>query len=237
LFVTHCWTGILISDIEPILNRENEVETLLLTGNEVTQKVLDEKELGKNQELLAAIIRVQEHVNPYLEPLSLFDAFVSDVIALTDSEYGYIGEVLFNTDGQPYVKLYALPNFTWTEETHEFITAHAPPGFEFTNLDTLLCAAVRTGEVVISNDPASDSRSGGLPKGHPPVHSFLGLPIQAGEKLVATIGVANRPGGYDESVVKFIEPLMKIYIQMMSSYWTSQEKREALVALKNQPGQ
>jgi len=218
--------------VDPILSREIEVEALLLTEYEVTERVLGQQAFDKSQELLSAIRRAQKQANLYLEPLAFFDALVSDVVSLTDSEYGFIGEVLYKDDGQPYIKLYAIPNFPMNEETRVFLDAHAPQGLEFTNLDTLLGAAVRTGEVVIANNPAGDSRSGGLPKGHPPLNAFLGIPIKVRGKLVATLGLANRLNGYSESVVEFIQPLLNMYIQLIGAYSVSLEKREAVISLR-----
>ena len=53
----------------------------------------------------------------------------------------------------------------------------------------------------------TDERSGGLPEGHPSLHSFLGIPIFFGGDLVGVAGVANRPGGYVEEIARQLEPL------------------------------
>jgi PAS domain S-box-containing protein len=39
------------------------------------------------------------------------------------------------------------------------------------------------------------------------MNSFLGLPFRYGAKLVGMVGVANRPGGYDEEFVRELEPM------------------------------
>lgn len=51
---------------------------------------------------------------------------------------------------------------------------------------------------MIANDPASDPRHSPLPPGHPPLESFLGLPIRHGQTLVGMVGLANRVGGYND---------------------------------------
>ena len=60
---------------------------------------------------------------------------------------------------------------------------------------------------MIDNDPAVDPRRGERPEGHPPLDCFLGVPLYAGQDMVGLMGVANRPGGYDEAIVGFLEPL------------------------------
>ncbi len=48
----------------------------------------------------------------------------------------------------------------------------------------------------ISNDVAHDPHSVGAPTGHPPVKTFLGVPLRVGSDLIGMIGVANKPSGY-----------------------------------------
>ena len=58
---------------------------------------------------------------------------------------------------------------------------------------------------MIVNDP----RSGGLPSGQPPLNAFLGLPFFHGETLVGVIGIANRPGGYSEADVTYLDRVVR----------------------------
>ena len=69
----------------------------------------------------------------------------------------------------------------------EFYAREAPRGLEFHNLKTLFGHALATGTTVIANDPARDPRAGGLPPGHPEMHSFLGIPL-----AVVTAGALGR---------------------------------------------
>ena len=72
--------------------------------------------------------------------------------------------------------------------------------------NTLFGAALKTGEVVIANDPANDSRSGGIPPGHPPLNAFLGIPLYAGNRMVGLAGIANRADGYDVALIESLTP-------------------------------
>ena len=45
---------------------------------------------------------------------------------------------------------------------------------------------------LISNDPPSHPDSIGIPKGHPPLSAFLGVPLRYKEKVVGMIGVGNK---------------------------------------------
>src|ERR1700694_120095 len=48
----------------------------------------------------------------------------------------------------------------------------------------------------ISNDVLHDPDRVGQPRGHPPVRTFMGVPLQIGELVIGMIGVANKPSAY-----------------------------------------
>lgn len=137
----------------------------------------------------------------------MFDCLLSEILDYTHSEYGFIGEVLYDGEGAPYLKTHAITNIAWNEATRKLYEDSKKTGFVFRNLHTLFGAAMITGEPVIANHPATDPRRGGLPRGHPAMNAFLGLPFRYGEKLVGMVGVANKPGGYDEEFVRELTPL------------------------------
>lgn len=136
-----------------------------------------------------------------------FEVVLAEVLNITDSEYGFVSEVLYDSTGEPYIRTYALTNIAWNDEMRAIYDAMAP-NLEFKNLKTLFGAMLTSGEVVIANDPATDPRRGGLPPGHPPLNRFCGLPIHHSGELVGMIGLSNRPQGYDLAMVEFLEPFL-----------------------------
>ncbi len=133
------------------------------------------------------------------------------LLEYTDSNYGFVAEVLHDPAGQPYLKTHAITNIAWNDEMRAFFDKHHAQGLEFRNLQTLFGAALTTGQTVIANSPATDPRRGGLPPGHPPMNSFLGVPIRHGGEMIGMVGVANRPDGYDQDLVELLEPLFSAY--------------------------
>lgn len=162
-------------------------------------------------------------IDPESDKRSLFRKLLNNVLEITDSEYGFLGEVL-TRDGQPYLKTYAITDISWDAETAALYQKHIDLGFEFTNLDTLFGHTLRTGETVIANNPATDNRSGGRPKGHPPLNYYLGIPIKdKSNKLSGMIGLANKPGGYSDEDVAFLSPM----ISLMSAFIAAIKADEA----------
>lgn len=194
-------------------------------------------------EILAAIERAHRLYFRDADRPELFERMLEDVLALTGCEYGFIGEVLHHADGTPYLKSWALTDIAWDEPTRELYESSLGPdgGLVFGNLDTLFGRVLTSRKVVISNDPAHDPRRGGLPPGHPPLLSFLGIPIHRNDVMIGMVGVANRAGGFDEKDVTDLEPYLAVVAHMIDVIRTDRERsaaqaaeREALAAAARQ---
>lgn len=180
----------------------------------------DIEDLRRANLLLASVGRAQQRFITDADPRALFDDLLTTLLEVTESEYGFIGEVLYGDDGNPYLKTHAITNIAWNEETRRFYDESAPRGMEFRNLNTLFGNVMTTKEPVISNTPHADSRSGGLPEGHPALYAFLGVPILRGGRMNGMAGMANRAGGYDETLAQTLAPLLAtcgIIIEAMAS--------------------
>ncbi len=160
-----------------------------------------------------------------------FETLLNDTLALTHSAYGFVGEVRYNADEQPYLITHAITNIAWDEASIAFYAAHAPQGMVFNQPRSLFGSALSSGEVVIANTPAEDPRRGGLPPGHPALNAFLGIPIHHGGKMVAMLGLANRPGGYDLALVDFLHPLLTTIGQLIGAARVQQKHERALIEL------
>lgn len=138
-------------------------------------------------------------------PLIIFNNILDHLLEITGSEFGFIGDVLHDDKGMPYLKSRAISNIAWDQASKD---VYRPEGMEFRNLDSLFGHVLTKEEVVLTNDPRGDWRSAGTPHGHPPLESFLGIPLMHNDQLIGMIGLANRPEGFEESIVNFIDPLI-----------------------------
>ena len=179
------------------------------------------------RQLLSAISEAQATFIAGDPKAVTFTRMLDAVLRLTNSEYGFIGEVLRREDGTPYLKSYALTDVSWSAESKAFYDRHVASGIEFTDLSTLFGRTVETGEVVIANDPSSDPRRGGLPHGHPPLTAFLGLPIMVDTQLVGMVGLANRPGGYSEELADRLIPYLTTCGSMIDAIRRERERQAA----------
>lgn len=196
------------STIAPLPGEDGLPEKYLSIRTDVTKLRRAQARLegrGRLLDLLREILQVFVAE----QDLSKVSARLLDgMLHLTESAFGFFGEVLHDEDALPYLKTHAISNVAWDADTQRLYEDKAADGFEFRRLDSLFGAVITSAQTVIANDPAQDPRSGGLPPGHPPLSAFLGLPIRRGGTLVGMVGLANRPGGYDSEVVEFLAPVL-----------------------------
>jgi len=174
---------------------------------DLTDRNTTQQKLERSDNLFRAISTASQQYIREGNVDETFGVVLEEVLKITDSEYGFVSEVLYEATGEPYIRTYALTNIAWNDEMRAIYDAMAP-NLEFKNLNTLFGAMLTSGQIVIANDPATDPRRGGLPPGHPPLDRFCGLPIHHSGELVGMIGLSNRPQGYDLALVEFLEPFL-----------------------------
>jgi PAS domain S-box-containing protein len=191
------------------------------------------KEESRDRKLLQAITKAHTDFIDLAEPKKLFEGLLQLLLSVTESEYGFIAEMLHDSENQPYLKMFAITNISWNEETRRIYEDHAVDRMEFHSLKTLFGHVMVTREPVISNHPGTDSRRGGLAEGHPPLNAFLGLPISLGNSMIGMAGIANRPGGYDNEIVSFLQPFLLTCGDFLRTINTDIKRRDAENALKD----
>lgn len=109
---------------------------------------------------------------------------------LTSSEISFLGEV--NENG--LLNDIALSPSAWN-------AFKAPPGKALELLTDMKIVSywgrtIIEGKSQIVNNPESDPDRSGLPKGHPPINRFLGVPLKQGNKTIGLIALANKKEKY-----------------------------------------
>ena len=151
-----------------------------------------------------------------------FEYILNEIIKLTESEYGFIAEVILDTETNlPFLRAQSITNIAWNDSILEFYNLNYAKGLEFRNLDTLFGRVLKYEEVIIANDVANDPRASGIPKGHPALNSFLGMPIKKKGKLIAMVGIANRKQGFSQELVDALDPIL----QSISSFFSTLQIR------------
>ncbi len=143
---------------------------------EHAQRVLDTE--GRLRHLLAATTIVVEE----LELSQVLRRIAEVAVALVDARYGALGVIA------PDGTLEQFIHVGMSEADAEAI-GHLPEGHG------LLGAVIDTGTPIRLEDLHDDSRSVGFPAHHPPMDSFLGVPIRVRDEVFGNLYLTNRSSG------------------------------------------
>jgi len=197
----------------------------------ITRDISDRKRIEdlflRQNRLLHAVSEAQADFITEAEPHPTFDRLLSHLLDITDSQYGFIGEVLRGEHDAPFVRVYAITDMSWDDASRALYQSVVKGGFEFRNPETLFGRALTSGRPLISNDPMHDPRRGGIPPGHPELRAFMGIPLYRGKNLVGLIGVANRPGGYLDEHIDLLQPFSTTCAVLIEAYRNNQRRRHA----------
>jgi signal transduction histidine kinase len=185
-----------------------------------------EERLESSRRLMDALTQVHVELVTRGDHRALFEQLLTLMLQETKSEYGFIGEILRAPDGAPYLRTYAITNIAWTDELRAQYALNAARGMEFRNLKSLFGQVMTTGEPVLTNTPATHSSASGVPHGHPPLRAFLGVPFKVHGDVVGMVGMANRPGGYKDADIEFLQPLLTTCGIITYSWRAEQSERE-----------
>lgn len=171
--------------------------------------------LKLQQNLAQVISNAQAKFIHSLEHSDGFKSLLHDILDLTGSSYGFIGEVFQDQKNETHLKI-----FTVNRTAKKPISTSAADECTIQNLkldalDDLFGAAIRTKSVIILNDLTDEKMQG--TSAYTGIHNFLGLPIYYNEALIATIGIANRPFGYKQDLVSFLQPILLTIAQLIQA--------------------
>ncbi|MFN7386774.1 MAG: diguanylate cyclase domain-containing protein [Lysobacteraceae bacterium] len=181
--------------------------TLFASARDVSALVTSDEALRQQNDLLSLISESQERFTREGASREWWTYVLQRLLALTGSEYGFIGETGVDAEGK-FLRTKSITNIAWDDATRAFYEANAPAGLYFRNLKTLFGVSIDQETRVIANEVASDPRAGGRPHGHPPLLTYAGLILRDNERMIGMVGLANRPGGYHDDILDPLEAVL-----------------------------
>ncbi|MFZ6847903.1 PAS domain S-box protein [Undibacterium sp. RuRC25W] len=162
-----------------------------------------------------------------------FDTLLVNSLRLTQSEYGFICEVLKSRDNVPYLKVCSILDLGWEDQIIDLHKKQVQTGLEFFDLDLLFDPRLEKKIPVISNNLAFERNIGDLPADHPPLRHFLAIPIEYDGEIIAMMGIANCPRAYDKDTVDFLQPVTIAVGQLVNAARVQRQHAQSEQRLTN----
>ncbi|MFQ6614375.1 MAG: GAF domain-containing protein, partial [Fidelibacterota bacterium] len=190
-----------INQLNDELDRRVELRTGELRAlnqdlrKEVETRKAAEKQLKNDQITLDTLHRAQSRFFTQEEHSTVMKGLLEDILALDGSPLGFIAETKINEKQEIFFFNYVL--YT----TDPTIGKYEDKSLRHISPTNLMGQSVLERQPVISLNIEEDKRCQGLPESHPPITTFLGIPIIANDQVVAYLGLANNPAGYDDKTI------------------------------------
>jgi two-component sensor histidine kinase len=146
---------------------------------------------------------------------------MDELCTLTDSPIGFFHFV------EPDQRTLSLQSWS-TRTKAEFCTAEGQGQHYSVDQAGVWVDCVREGRPVIHNDYASLTHKKGLPDGHAPVTREMVFPIIRDQKIVAIMGVGNKPVEYTESDLTYASRLADLIWDITARKQAEEKIRAAL---------
>ncbi len=140
---------------------------------------------------------------------------------LTGSKFGFIGEL--NQTGR--FDTIALSDPGW--DACRMPKSDAVVMIRDMEVSGIWGRVLKHGESVIANDPASHPDRVGVPEGHPPLTSFLGVPLTHRGKTFGMIGLGNKESAYSLADRQAVEALSVAFVEALMRKRAEEALREA----------
>lgn len=133
---------------------------------------------------------------------------------LTESEYGFVGHI--DRETKHMVSTTLSPGIFDKREMEK-----TPVVFpEYTGLWGWV---LKNKKPLLTNDPANDPRSTGVPNGHASIHRFISVPAMMGDALVGQIAMGNAPRDYTRSDLTILRQLSDLYALALQRHFIDED--------------
>jgi PAS domain S-box-containing protein len=213
--------------VRPTLADDGSLAGTSGTLRDVTERKRIENRLDMNHKLLQVLNRAQLSFIGEQDLSATFGLIIEDLLELTGSECGFIGEVLPVPEGHRRMRVHAVAPPSASGIIDALFESPGPI-VDLEGPMTDLFGAATSGEFpVIANDLSDRPRRGARPATRPAFRCGLFLPIVHRSTVIGTIVMFDRPGGYDDSILEYLQPLLSTSANMIEAYRNEARRAEA----------
>jgi PAS domain S-box-containing protein len=208
-------------------NKEGGFTGSLGMLTDITERKQEEHRIRRYNRILEGINRIFSNVVQAKTEEEVGKACLSVALELTGSKFGFINEM--GTDG--LLHDVAKSELGW-EQCFIYDKAGHRRSPNVFAVHGLYGSVINNERGFFTNDPPAHPDSIGLPSGHPPITSFLGVPLVQEGKAAGLIAVANREGGYSCEQQEDLEAIAPVVVQALQRKKAEQKRKQAEEALR-----
>jgi len=139
---------------------------------------------------------------------SALELLLNELIDFTDSAFGLIGDVRYDANQAPYLKVRVLTDIQSNGKNQALYKVNQTNLLDFHNPHNLLDSVMASGKPVINNSPNTNSHSDEAQPCQPKFTSCLGLPFSHNGNVVGMIELSKTNGAYNENTIKRLSPIL-----------------------------
>jgi PAS domain S-box-containing protein len=223
----NCYRWININAVPIFRTGEDRPFQVYTLFDDITERKQEEHRIRRYNRILKGINLIFSNVVQAKTEEELGNACLSVALELTGSEFGFINEM--GADG--LLHDVAKSELAWERCFMYDKAGHRSPPSVFA-VNCLYGSVINNEKGFFTNDPQSHPDSIGVPPGHPPLTSFLGVPLVQDGKTVGLIAVANRENGYSCEQLEDLEAIAPAVTQVLKRKREEQERMKAEKALR-----
>ncbi len=167
----------------------------------ITKRKIAENEIKSKNRIQSAQLRLINNAQE-LSSTALLQKFLDEAEVLTQSAIGFYH---FLSKDEKIISLQA-----WSTNTMETECNAAIPGHYPVDQAGIWCECVQKRKTVIHNNYRNLENKKGLPDGHAPLIRELVVPIFRNKKIVAILGVGNKPLDYTPADAQTLEIIAEL---------------------------
>ncbi|MCK2044289.1 EAL domain-containing protein [Chromohalobacter moromii] len=161
------------------------------------------------QKMAYAIQRVQDAFLSSGEKTTAYESLLSELLHLTGSQVGFVGEIDDKSHETSHLDITALSDITRRQSPNIRENIGTGIHIPIDGLDDLLGLPIRTRYTVSRTFESPLTLPLLFPGNYPDIHTYMGIPLHAGNEQIGLIGVANRSEGYPPSLIALLSPLLQ----------------------------
>ncbi|WP_049756588.1 PAS domain S-box protein [Chloroherpeton thalassium] len=220
--------------ISPISDNDGTVTHFVGTTNDISERIFSNENLNKSNAILKAISEIQSVFISESAPKDLFEHLLNRLLFLTQSQFGFIGEMIEGKDAAEQLVIRTISDERKIQSA-ELVCHHDAFHSNACGLLSSLCQKViQTGKPAIENKFRMNASRTELPSSHPAVNTFVALPLMSGDNLIGIAGVSNRKGGYDQQILDYLAPFLSTCASIIAAQRQNVWRRNAEEKLREQ---